>query len=154
MLPPYMKDNSVYSNDYVSLEAKILQVERICSLFAAIPIVGTPFGLVTASIGITQTILGVAFTAFAALACRFNGDYRGLGCRSVDHIKNGLGNIFSGLGQAIPIVGTLMYILREAKLNADDDIFSSPYASQQKDKWIKYDVDSYQNYPTLEFDKL
>lgn len=89
------------------------ETERALSIGAAFPVVGTVAGLSKVLIGVAQTIVGLA-GGILTLPARCM-DNAALNDHFWTHAKHGIGNIVAGTLEAIPLVGTGMFIARLIK---------------------------------------
>jgi len=109
------------SINFTNIDKTIDKWETKLTEFAAIPVAGTLAGGVKILMGAAQAItaLVVGILLLIHTACTGNGS---LVEHSWIHITHGLGNMVAGTLEAIPLLGTGLYYLRDAKALA------APYA--------------------------
>lgn len=91
----------------------IAEYELRLSRMAAIPIVGTIFGVVKVAGGCLQAIAGLFGYVYGQALRVFDGihDIGKINFSAV-HMEHGLYNILAGVLEAIPLVGSLLYFIR------------------------------------------
>lgn len=110
--------------------------ENYLTYVAYYPVVGAFAGTAKVILGVTQTITALACAILCTLPCVMSGDYTLLN-HNVRHIIHGLSNIPTGLLEAIPLVGTALWKLREYRLSRTDDLVVYPYSGQET-KFLPY----------------
>lgn len=103
------------------VERHLYQTERKLSTIAYYPFVGTVAGGVKVVIGGAQLITAVFLTIVFFIPACFSADCNAFWQRSFIHIKHGAGNVFSGLIEAIPGIGTGIYAIRVAHMTSAKD---------------------------------
>lgn len=93
------------------VEDKLNQVEPQLNDLAVIPGLGIFSGATKAAIGIIQIIAGIAVSIFliATACCQHDTSNLSL---SGSIILHGFGNIFGGVVLAIPLIGTIIVLIR------------------------------------------
>jgi hypothetical protein len=91
----------------------INETERALSIVAFCPVIGTVAGLSKALMGVAQLIVGVVGGIFTLPARCMNNPQ--LNDRFWTHTKHGAANIVAGVLEAIPFLGTYIYINRTSK---------------------------------------
>lgn len=108
-------------------------IETALSIGAAIPFLGRLPAAAKVIMGVAQLIAAVVYGIFSLMRAAIHKDYsyldRYLDC-SWTHIRHGVGNIFAGLLEGIPFIGTVMFGMRLAMACSEigEDKFM-PYAS-------------------------
>jgi hypothetical protein len=108
------------------LEQVLSRTENALTFVAAIPILGSPAGVLKISLGTVQTIAAVAFVVLGIIPRAF--DHKEMFDCAVVHVRNGLGNIVSGAVETIPLVGTVLFLMRIGKAQENVGRFSQLYA--------------------------
>lgn len=112
------------------------ETERALSIGAAIPVAGTVAGLSKVLMGVAQTIVGVV-GGILTLPARCMNNTK-LNNHFWTHAKHGVGNVAAGLVEAIPLVGTGIYIARWFKANNNTSV--QVYTqTQHEDKFMPYE---------------
>lgn len=102
------------------LEHRLHAVETFLSIATAIPIVGTIVGgPAKAVLGLIQTISAIAIAIITGIGAIFGAKGARECCiRASKHIVHGLGNIFGGVIEAIPIIGSVSGYIRYLSWNS------------------------------------
>lgn len=107
---------------HVPVEYPIALAEKAFSGVAVLPLLGTITGVVRAVLGLFQ--MGGACVACLLLlptACRPGGPYQLR--RASGHLLHGLANFSTGILEAIPVVGTLLWIAKAHYINKQKEIW-------------------------------
>lgn len=88
-----------------SLEFNLYVAEIYLSVVTAIPVLGVVGGAAKVSLGLIQTVSALAITLFAGIAAPCSEKGRAYCLRATKHIVHGMGNIFAGIIESIPLVG-------------------------------------------------
>lgn len=94
-----------------NLADKLGRFENTLSYASRIPVVGILPGVAKVALGTLQTLVATGGTVVGAFARVFGN--KAIFSYSVDHLKNGLGNVAAGSIEAIPGAGTFLWILRK-----------------------------------------
>ena len=88
--------------------------ERFLSCISSIPFVGMVSGIAKITLGITQTIMGLAILAFATIAKLFikNETQKILKEFGLMHVVHGLSNGVAGIVESLPVVGSFIFSMR------------------------------------------
>jgi hypothetical protein len=95
----------------VGLERNITNLEFNLSVAGIIPVLGAIPGITKVAFGIVQT-LGALLVMILSLPFCWSESGRAVTRRAVSHIVNGVGNIVAGALESIPIVGTVIVLIR------------------------------------------
>lgn len=96
----------------VELDQKINNIENNLSKIAAIPLVGTLAGGAKVCLGAAQSFTALAITIITAIPASRTGDWSTTSY-AWSHVKHGLGNIIAGTLEAIPVVGSILWVYRD-----------------------------------------
>lgn len=135
----------------IQFEHRLNKVENGLSLIAAVPGVGTVAGLAKVLLGLAQTISAIAARVFLSIDCRLRPNTSS-GFKFMHagvHINHGLGNMFAGILEAIPLLGTGLFMIRKSRWE-----FNHPHFLYNKDgsKILVFHStqhDKFMPYPTL-----
>lgn len=95
------------------IDRKLNNTERFLSKGAAIPFVGTPFGIAKVLVGTAQLITGLILGILSLpLQCSKHYTFNNYCWK---HVKHGFGNVFIGLCEAIPFVGLGIHLVRKKR---------------------------------------
>jgi hypothetical protein len=120
-----------------SIERNLSRTENVLSSLAAIPIIGTVPAVAKVAMGTVQTITALFIATVAGLPAAAFGNKKILE-RSWTHIKNGIGNIAAGAVEAIPLVGTGVFIMRFKRAMGLGVPGKSINLDTQELKWLSY----------------
>lgn len=100
----------------------MLKTERVLSKIAVVPGVGLAAGALKMAIGVVQILASlIASGIFGALSCCCKKEFfAGCAEMSLIHLKNGAGNILAGFVEALPIIGTVYFFVRNRGDNGTD----------------------------------
>lgn len=121
----------------INFDRRMNDIENELSAAARYPFVGSVPAAAKVIMGVAQTIAALAYGFFALMPAAIHKDFSYLD-RSWSHIKHGCANIAAGLLEAIPFVGTGMYMQRDwnkAKVSSSQP----PYTTTgHEDKFYPY----------------
>jgi hypothetical protein len=100
----------------IDVDKRINNIENYLSEIAAYPVAGIFAGTAKMIMGVVQLITAIACGILTFIPAAASRDWSPL-CHSWNHIKHGLGNITAGFFEAIPLVGTAIYLLRQLNKN-------------------------------------
>jgi hypothetical protein len=129
----------------MSLELNLNNIENKLSYLSLYPVVWP--GLLKVGIGITQLVTAVAISViFFVPACLHFEDSQKLFCRAIKHIGHGMGNIVAGAIEAIPLAGTLFFIIRKNRPPYSPYNYSRLLMKHPKFKFLPYDHNTLELY--------
>lgn len=96
----------------VKLDRALNKCENYLTEAAFDPILALPAGLFKISIGLIQTVIAISISIFLQPYSLVSKDWT-LYNYSCSHIRHGIGNIGSGIIEAIPFIGTVSYEFRK-----------------------------------------
>lgn len=127
----------------VNLDRMVNDGENWISEVAVYPLVGTLPGLAKVAIGVIQLISALAYGILFLIPAIVTQDGTRLK-HSWTHIKHGLGNIVAGSFEAIPLIGSLMYYVRDVMDNTEkDDVWIE---TEHERKFMPYDSLIYEDF--------
>lgn len=106
------------------------QTERILTEWAAIPAIGVLPAVCKFTLGTIQTISALALGILSAPLRCCSDDAAAFNDHCWSHVVHGLGNIAASLVEAIPFVGTYLFINRRIGMHIGNP--------EQQDKYIPY----------------
>lgn len=112
----------------------MLKTERVLSKIAVVPGVGLVPGALKMALGVVQVLAGlIAAGIFGIISacCKKDNIFGEWAVMSAAHSKNGAGNILAGFLEALPVVGTICFFVRNRIENGTD-------YDRQLDKYMKY----------------
>ncbi len=120
----------------LNLDRTMNGIENLLSDASAYPVIGTLAGIGKVMIGATQGITALAYGVLTAIPCAIKRDPTPLK-HSWTHIKHGIGNMAAGTLEAIPLVQTAIYWIRELKQHGGSDRIARLYTGQEN-KFMPY----------------
>lgn len=131
---------SIYSTSQYKFDSGLSSVEDTLSKAALFPGVGVVSGTVKVLIGLIQTVVaGILTAAFKCTGNEAHKEYAKV------HVKHGLANMGIGVLEAIPLVGTvitLVRVLRDGTLNS--------YGEDEGPQIVSAHQFKFKSYPSLE----
>ena len=110
-----------------SFTSQVDKVERALSLASSIPVTGILAGTIKVTLAIGQTLMGAALLAFASLAKLFtkrfdlSQTYRECQYFGMTHLLHGLFNIGAGTLEALPGLGSFVFLKRMMRVNSSNE---------------------------------
>lgn len=109
--------------------------EYFLTATAAIPFIGTLFAVCKFTFGLVQTITALALGILSTPFRFCNEDAMAFNNHCWTHVVHGLGNMIASLGEAIPILGTILVM---ARLNGYYAGGLPGYNPEEQEKYIPY----------------
>lgn len=130
------------------IESHINNAEVFLSKVAVCPGIGIAAGCVKVVIGVIQIVSSI-FLLIGAAFLHHTANGRMLYKASMIHIKHGMGNVVAGVLEAIPGIGTAIYMIRQRERDFAKQVYIKthhedkfmPYSSLVGEDW-KFDGDS------------
>lgn len=121
-------------------------IENKLTNAAYYPVLGIVPGVVKAALGVIQAICSLAYGILMIAPAAYKKDWTPLE-RSWEHIKHGLGNISSGLLEAIPGVGFLSVLVRDYRKHPiiSGDVLAK-LKTMHEDKFMPYTSLEYRDF--------
>ena len=129
-------DRGHSDSGYSNFDRTINNIENTLSDVAAYPVAGILAGTAKVILGVTQSLTALVCGILNFIPAVASGDWS-LMRHSWTHIKHGLGNIAGGTLEAIPLVGTTMYFIRQVGKHAASDAQVNLHTSHEN-KWMPY----------------
>lgn len=124
----------------VNIERAINDIENTLTNISAYPGVGSLAGIAKVLMGTAQVVTAISYGIFNIIPSINSGDWSNVKY-SFTHIKHGVGNITAGVFETIPLLQTVLYIIRQLRQHqASDRVHLQtrhenkfmPYASLEK----------------------
>lgn len=102
-----------------NLENNLHTIENLLSIVTAVPFIGVIGGAAKVGLGLIQTISALAITLITGIGALFASE-KGKVCslRASKHILHGMGNIFAGVIESIPLIGLASGYIRYISWNS------------------------------------
>lgn len=100
--------------DFVNVDRTINNIENTLTDVSAYPVVGTLAGCTKVLMGAVQELTGIACGILTFIPAAITGDWSSVKY-SWTHIKHGVGNMGAGIVEAIPLVQTVLYGVRQIR---------------------------------------
>ena len=121
------------------LERALNNYELFSSHLSAFPVVGTIFGVIKVALGAVQTISALAIGLLIGLPVRARSGNTSILSHSWTHVKHGIGNFVGGTLEAIPGVGTVLFLVRlKAQQKAEQSKSPFHIRTQHEGKFMPY----------------
>lgn len=112
------------------VDRTINNIENTLTEVSAYPVVGTLAGCAKVLMGTVQWLTGLAGGILTIIPAAITGDWSPVKY-SWTHIKHGAGNMSAGTIEAIPLVQTALYGIRQLRQRCDSDVRAHLYTGHE-----------------------
>lgn len=114
----------------LNVDRALNNIENTLSDVSLYPVVGTLAGCSKILIGVVQTLSAIAYGILTFIPSAISSDWTPLK-HSWTHIKHGVGNMAAGTVEAIPIVQSALYGIRQLRQAGGSDIQVKLYTGHE-----------------------